>query len=363
MDWNSSGIAHEFTFEAIPANDLGSSLGFIDGVTGFSIVEDYRSDYRASMSLLCDGADIPANALIRIHHRATLDGSEFNEVLGTFMQDVASLTLIRGRYTGNIDFYSPMIALGTDIRPNDRGIAAGTKAAAHFESIVSNSFQRPLLSGVSTSAVFPQFHIWEAGASVLSECHACADAVGGIVNVEPFGGIVLERYTAPVKRANTFDIKAGAESVTITGLQLTDPERYNKAIAFYDYSQGDTTTRLSASASVPEWHPWHPSKIGRWITVDVSSDVIDFEEGATVDQVKTALQSQVDDSIAAIAEVRRSLFCSMLYQPIRAGEVGRFNYIDGGQEISTRAILATREINWSNGSLTMNCTFEEVGNG
>lgn len=353
MDWSSSGIRNSFEFEAIDPIDLDTSYGPIDGIVGGTITESYSSDYRSSCSLDCDGADIPLGCLIRIWHIAELDGEIVREELGTFMQDSESGTQIYGRYEGTLDMYSTMLRLGTDIRAGNRSVAKGTNVVSWFGSIVRGSFGTPHVLDVDPDKTFARAHTWESSQSVLSECHACADALDGYIRPDGHGRTVLEPYVNPRDRAVSFSID---ETMTLPGVEIARPPIVNRVVMTYDWtpSSGDTV-RLHASASVDPSHPWHCSKIGRWATEDFVADELNVAENASKATVQGAMDKKVAQRLREASQTTLTYSARTLYMPIAAGQVGIFEY----EGISARVLLSEREIQLTPAML-MSLTLQEV---
>ena len=79
------------------------------------------------------------------------------------------------------------------------------------------------------------------------------------------------------------------------------------------------------------------------------------------EDVRAVLDSAVADRLAEATAVGTTYTTSMLYLPIRAGDVGAFAYRDssGAQIGSRQVILTQREVDLD-ATMRMQCTFQEV---
>lgn len=341
MNWVSSGIEHEWLFEAV-SHDLETSYGFIDGITGGTLTEAYRADYRSSASLECFGTSIPENCLVRVWHMATLDGETVREEMGTFVPTPYSGTYINGRYVGTLDMQSTLIKLGGDVRSGNRGVQAGTDIVGFFESIVKGSYCVPSVpdSIASRGKTFPQAHIWQSQTSVLSECHRCAESLNAMVGVDTHGRVTLSPYVAPTGRSESMVIDRGL----LPEVDIDRPDIINKVVCDYQISSGDSTVSISEMATVDGTHPWHPSRIGRWSTETYYPEGLQFAESDSEAYIRAVLKAYAKARLDDRSNVTTTYSARGIYRPVSTGEVVRFRYYDGEGHIDVKAMVSSREV-------------------
>lgn len=353
MDWNASGIINSFEYELIDPFQLDLSLGFLEGVENGSITESYRGDYRVTASIDIDGEFPPIRPLIRVWHVAELGDEVVREELGTFTQGRPTYRYRNGRRVGSIPLYSAMYRLSGHLRAGDSTIKAGTVVAGHFESIVKNaggvSWLHPALD---EKATFSADRVWESGKTVLSECHACADALGGTVGVDTHGRVTIERYQRPAVRSDSFAIDSETARISRDGVSVTTAEWHNCAIV----SATVNDREYVGIAKVDESHPLHMRKVGYWRTdYTTLSDPPDSGVQAAVD---TAARARLDELMGA----PNIYSANLLYKPISCGEVGTFWYQDSDDDdegLFVRALVTQREITLDQ-TMSMKLTMEEV---
>lgn len=352
MDWNASDLVNSFEYELIDPFQLDLSLGFLDGVTGGKLTESYRGDYRVTASIEVDGEVPPIRPLIRIWHIAEADGETVREELGTFTQGKPSLRYRNGRKFGSIPLYSTMYRLSRDLRPSSATYAAGTNIAGHFESVVRESGATPYVHpAINREAKFSDAHVWEGGKSVLSEGHACADALGGMVGVDAHGRVTIERYQIPSDRSDSFSIDSDSARITRNGVNITTAEWFNCAVVTATVDDKEYV----GVAKVDVSHPLHLRRIGYWRT-DYSTLSDPPESG-----VQAAVDAAAASRLAELVGAPDIYSADMLYQPIRCGEVGTFWYQDSPDDegLFVRALLTQREIDLDT-AMRMRVTLEEV---
>ena len=337
-----------FEYELVDPFDLDLSLGFIDGVTGGRITESYRGDYRSTAFIDIDGELPPIRPLVRIWH---VDGSDRTE-MGTFTQGTPSVKYVNGRTVGFVPLYSAMYRLDSDLRPASAKYAADLNAARHFEAIVKDAGGTPWVHPeLVDGKAFGYEHTWEGGASVLSECHRCADALNGMVGVDSHGRVTIDRYQSPANRSDSFAIDSDTASITRDGVSITTAEWFNCAVV----SATVEDKEYAGVAKVDETHPLHLRRIGYWKT-DYSVMVEPPESG-----VQVAVDAAAKARLAEVVNAPDLYSADMLYQPIKCGEVGTFWYQDSLEDegLYVRALVTQREIDLTP-TMRMRVTFEEV---
>lgn len=352
MDWTAPGTGNRFEYELVDPFDLDVSWGWLDNVTGGRITESYRGDYRSTASIDLDGEQPPSNALVRVWHVASAGGEELREEIGTFAQGAPSLSYRNGRLVGSVALHSAMWRLAQDVRPASATYAAGTNVAAHFEQAVSEAGCTPWLHpSLDASKGFPSEHVWKGGESVLSECHACADALGGMVQVDAHGRVAIEPYQLPSARADSFSIDPSTAVIERGGVSVTAAEWFNCVAVTATVEEAEYV----GVAKVGESHPLHMRRVGYWKT-DYRTMTDPPEEG-----VQDAVDAEAASALAQVSSAPAVYSADMLYRPVRCGEVGTFWYADSPDDagLFVRGLLTQREIDLD-AAMRMRATFEEV---
>lgn len=359
MDWSASGIRNTFEYELIDPFDLSFSLGYLDGVTGCTITESYRGEYRASACLELDGAELPINALVRVWHIAELDGEIYRHVLGTFMQELnPDMDYAYGRRYGSVPLQSTLLRLGTDRRAGDMAVPKSTAVVPYFERIVSNAGGTSYTSpAFDRSKTFSKGRVWACSESVLSECHRCADAVGGRVETDEMGRVSLVPYQIPSSRAVSHEFQSGDASPVLVGVKTANAEVVNKVVVSYKH---DDETYYAVS-QVDASHPWHWRKIGRHVAAEYTENSLDLGENPTAEQIKAALQAMADSRLAALSKALRTWGATLLYAPVSCGEVITLPYNDSPDSdgLMIKGMVTQREIE-CDATMLMSLTIEEV---
>lgn len=413
VTWTKSGLYNRIGVELVDVRNVNKSLGWFTGrVVGGTITEDYHSDYFSSASLEIDGGTIPLTCAVRIWHVAEdlSTGDTQRTELGTFWPEPSEMEYDHGRYHGTVEMHSALKRLGTDLRKGDGSVPKGSVVASKFSQYVKTSGGVPSIkSGVSTTKKLGKAHAWKHGESVLDECKRLASALGAEIGVDTHGRVVLRPYVKPSKRGKSFDVPRGTASMTEIGtVGYESNELYNRFIASYENSvkvqksvgtykndvkytenvkdkngviihhqgdirhhKGDTKYKTSTvkkkyydMVTVSTSHPWHPSKIGRFVVYDAGTPTISKEgdENITEQEVLSELRKLVNKAKDEHANARKTWSATMLYWPnIQVGRVGTFYYQDNPNNaaISKKCFVAQREISLD-GSMRMELTLEEL---
>lgn len=351
MDWSASGIRHTWEHHIVDSRTL-EDVGLLDGVTSYTLTEAWRGDYRQTGSIDLDGEALPLWAAVRSYLVSELDGEVVRHELATLMPRPTSTTYKYSRGLQSFTLDSSLRKLDTFKQHRDVGVAAGTSVATHFTDCCTASGAVGLVYPGLTSALTRTSRVWEAGDSYLTECHAMAGACGGRVQPDSYGRVCLVPYHNPANVAETFEIPAGAASVTLPELVEAEPEIVNRVIA--SYSQNDQ--RWFSEATVDVSHPWHFAHIGRWETLEIETPTI--PEGANVQDI---LDAATAAALAAHSDTRRTFSVQMAYMPIEVGEVGTLQYRSGDMDtISVLGFVSQRQIKQDGAAVYMELTIEEV---
>lgn len=350
MDWHASGITNEFEYELLDRSL--SHTGWLDNVTGGTIEQSYRGDYRVTASLELDG-DIPAvNGYVRIWHVATLGGETVRTRLATLAPELPGMEYRLGRWNGSLDLYSAMKKMDTSEWTKDTAIAGTVAAASKFKDIAYAagviSYVAP---GISATKTIGKSLVAEFGTPVLSTCHTLADIVTGYIGVDDAGRVCLVPYALPSKRSASWSLDSGIESVMLIGVQREEPEPYNCVSARYET---DGKTYYSTKV-LPPSHPWSFDSLWRRVSRSIE-----------VDAVSSPIQSNLDklaaNELASLSDTSARYEVRALFHPdIAPGTVGDVRYSDSPDDpgLSFRAFCSQREIELD-AAMTMTLTLEEI---
>lgn len=350
MDWTASGISNTFDYEVLDSA-LGH-VGWLDSVTGGSLVQAHRGDYRVSASLDIDGEVPPVNGYIRIWHTAVLDGEEARTCLATLVPEPMDGDYESGRWTGSLELYSGMKRMDTDLRVRDVGLAAGGNLATAWANRVSGAGSVPLVSSsISADATASRAMVFEFGGSWLHEAHIIADALGGYIGVADTGEVTLEKYVAPARRSASWSLVTGPSSAILPGIGLDRAEVCNRVIARYE----DNGRKYYANAVLDSSHPWSRNRIGRWEAATLDVEAVSAPIQSNLD----ALAERELDARAGVGDVYEA---RILFDPaIRPGTVGTVVYADSPDDagVAFKAFCSQREVALDAGMVTT-LTLEEM---
>lgn len=335
MDWHASGILNRFEFEVL---DLKfNHIGWLDNVTGGSIEESYRGDYRVSASLDIDGQVPAITGYVRIWHVASLAGETVRTCLATLCPDTPALDYELGRWTGSIDLYSALKRLDQTVRTSPGGIGKNTLLANYFKTMVGWGGATALIGGgISKTARSTKSYLFEFGEPVLSNIHVIADALGGYVEVDPQGRICLVPYVVPSKRGETWRLGSGDDSILLPGLSSSPAEGVNRVAVRYET---DAKTWY-ATSDAPSSDPRSRAQTGRVVAEAIDVDTV-------VGGGSGWLQRYADNELKSRLSTADLFEARCLFDPsIRPGTVGTVDYNDspGGGSVTFRAFCSQREI-------------------
>lgn len=349
MDWHASGITNSYEYEVLDRSM--NHLGWLDGVTGGTISQSYRGDYRVTASLELDGQIPSMNGYVRIWNVASLGGETVRTCLATLMPEIPGMDYVLGRWTGSLDLYSGMKRLDTSLWTKDYGIAKNTAIAPTWSKYVADAGSKPLVSsGISTTKKTGAAMVLEFGTPVLSTCHALADALGGYIEVDPQGRICLVPYVQPKKMGSSWRLQSDADGMMLVGVAKDSPEVVNRVVARYE-----TGARVYYAAStVAAAHPWSFANIGRWETRSMDVDAPGSGTGW--------LQKMADAELASLSDVGGRYEVRTLFDPaVKPGTVGTVAYTDSPDDggLQFRAFCSQREIELD-AAMTTTLTLEEI---
>lgn len=351
MDWHSSGITNSYEFELL--NRSLGHVGWLDNVTGGSIVQSYRGDYRVTATLELDGEIPPIDGYVRIWHTASKGGEAVRTCLATLLPDLPGMEYRLGRWTGSLDLYSAMKNLDTCLRTKDGGIGKNKPLAEYWSYIAGINGAVPLvMPGVSQTAKSTRSYVFEFGEPILSSLHVIADALGAYIEVDPEGRVCLAPYVLPSRRSASWTLSSGGDSTMLVGVQREEPEMVNRVIGRYEDDNGKTTY---ADAMLPASHPWSWAQTGRKVAVSIEPD-------SMTGSGSSWLQNLAEKELASISSTSSRYEVVTLFDPeVRPGTVGDVAYADSPSDpgLRFRAFCSQREIELD-AAMTTTLTLEEM---
>ena len=365
IHWGDSGIRNTFSYEFVDNRTLESVGSANEGVVeGGNLTESWTSDLRQSGSLTISGLDksIPFNYGIRIFHTAEQSGEDpFTEELATLLVDSTSYNYNKGVYDVNVDLKSMLWRLETDEYPWDSNVDGSTKILSRFTSIIRASSGFPKIDASLNgdyweNKTFGQSHVWQVGDTVLDECQRCAEAIGGYLDVDTHGRVILKKYVYPGDKEPIAIIQNDSQNAILdSGMQVDYEDIVNRVYATYEKDDQTWYSVKSLDAS----HPWSFQHIGRQAAEQVS--VTSIEDG---DDVQAKLDEAVNSRLRELKVMTRTFSINMLYNPnVRAGEMISLIFKDSpnsdGENI--KAYVVDRNIKLDS-TMSMDVTLREVRN-
>lgn len=350
MDWTASGITNTFEFETLDSKLRHT--GWLENVTGGSIEESYRGDYRVTASLDLDGEVPPLAGYVRIWNVATLGDEAVRTCLATLVPERPSMELLHGRWVGSVDLYSAMKNMDDTLRLKDGALSKGKALLAEWRKFVNdNGAVAGTTTGISSTAKSTKAIVWEFGSPILSDAQTLADALNGYMGVDPQGRVTLTPYIAPAKRPQSWRLDSSERSIILPGLEMEPAEAVNRIAARYESNGKAWYAHSDAKASDPR----SAAAIGHVVT-----ETIDVE--TVVGGQSGWLQTYADRQLASRLATKDSYEVVTLFDPsIRPGTAGTLEYSDSpsGEGVTKRVFCSQREIELSP-AMTMTLTLEAL---
>ena len=350
MDWSSSGITNSFEYELLDRSL--NHVGWLENVTGGTIEQSYRGDYRVTASLDIDGQIPDPNGYVRVWNVANLDGETTRTMLATLVPEIPGMDYALGRWTGSIDFYSGMKRMDTALFVKDVGLAKNRNIVDFWKYLVETAGSVPsVLGGVGSGKKTADASVFGFGTSLLSACHDLADRVGGYISVVPSGKVQLQPYVLPSSMTPSWGLQSDSKGMMLVGVAKDSPEVVNRVIARWESPAGKV---WYATANVPASHPWSFANIGR-----IEAVSIDVEDPGTG---SGWLQKLADRELAALSDAGGRYEVRTLFDPaIAPGTVGTVSYIDSPDDpgLTFTAFCSQREIELTP-AMTTTLTLEEL---
>lgn len=349
MDWSASGIQNAFRYELVDAQNLDTSYGTLEGVTGCKITEGYYTDNRIGATLDLVGARIPDGQAVRIYHTAKHGTETYTHELGTFLVENDEPTIRYGAYDGSVELLSMLSRYSTDLIGMDYGIGQ-CSITEWFRATVEDAFGTAVVDKNLASGLEFSSWVWEFGKSTYWALQQAADAIGGRLTVDTHGRTVLEKYVVPKRRSDTFSIDG---MYLERGFKNTLGDKCNRVVVQYQPS-GEDAVPLYADVRLEKDHPWYHKKLKRWYTNSYTENEL---ANPTID----GINEKAREYLALNKTATSTWEGSGLWHPATPGEVGQVSYIDSksGVSKSGRMMLQTKEYN-CDASMRTTYTFGEV---
>ena len=375
--WTTSGRVDTFAFELVSPNDFNKSLGWLS-TTKF--VED---------------------CIIRVHYRPQLSEKQKKDIiLGTFFAYTENMSFDKGRYYGSIELISTLARYTDDVLQSNFTIGKNKTYKNELARLLkkeSAGGKYKFMSNVSnkkcTSAV-----AFEAGKPTMDVNQAIADGLDARIDVDEYGVMIFEKYSAPSKKTCTWKLPTGKYSVTLPNIEIESarsdvPNRIayrcevswsqkeyvldkkgNKTKYTSGKDKGKYKTKtvnkkktIVGKAQVKSSSPYHYSKAGRWKT-----QVFEYEKKMSASKMDTAAkrESQFDKikkeannkaatKLSSLTSNKKKYVIECYYLPIKCGQVVEFEYIASGIKLHVQAMVTNIEMNLSVGA-KMKVTLKHV---
>lgn len=352
IDYGASGLIQRWEHALVDSRTL-DEVEPLQGVTGYSLTESWRGDYRQTGSIDIDGKALPAWAGVRSWLVTTQDGETEREELATLLPKPAEIETRFGRELVTHDLQSPLVKLAGRRIGYDVAVPAGAPVESRFLTLCDMCGAVGWVHPAFTSASQANPRVWEAGDTFLTECHTIASTVGGRVEPDSYGRVCLVPYQLPALVSPSFEIEAGPGASVLPGVTLGEPEIVNQVMCVH--SQDDR--RYYSTATVDPTHPWSFERLGRWYTV-----VIEAPEIAQGANVQATLDAATAQALAAKTDVSRVWSVRMAYAPVRVGQAGTIRYIDSAnmEPVELSGFVSAREVFTEGAAVFMELTIEEV---
>lgn len=399
--WTTSGRIDTFEFEIVSPNNFEKSIGYLTGVTGGKLNFGYDTDLKVSGSLDVSSSEYIDSCVVRIHYKPRLSTSQTKDIiLATCFAYTGNMTFDKGRYKGSIELVSALARYTDDILQQNFTIGKNKTYKNELKRLFkkeSTGGKYKYGSNVSdkkcTSA-----KLFEAGKSPMEVVQAVAKGLGGRVDVDPSGVMVIEKYFAPSKRSCAYKLPTGDYSVILPEVEITDskpdmPNRvaYRCEVSYkvkeyvldkkgnkVKYTSGenkgkyktktvDKTHIVTGKAVVKESSPLHFQHRGRWVTqvfsyekqLSASKVSTDAKLEAELATIKKEANSKAASKLSTLISGKKRYTIECYYLPIKCGQVVEFEYVASGIKLHVQAMVENIELDLSVGA-KMTVTLKHV---
>lgn len=399
--WTTSGRIDTFEFEMVAANNFNKSMGFLSGVKGGKLTFGYDTDLKVSGSLEISTTEFFENCVIRIHYKPRLSETQKKDiVLATCYAYTGKMTFEKGRYNGTIELVSILSSLRDDVLQNNFTIGKNKtykNELARLIKATAPNIKYKFISGVkdkkNTSAV-----LTERNKPPMDVIQIIADGLDAMVDVDPYGELILEKYYAPSKKECTLKLPTGQYSVTLPKVEIEEnnPEMPNRIAYHCDVSwkqteyvldkkgrkqkytsgankgkyQTKTVSKkktITGKAVVKTSNPLHYNNRGRWVTQVFSySKTLSAVKlngtaklNAQLEKIKKEADSKAAKKLSSLTSGIKRYTIECFYLPVVCGQVVEFEYIASGIKLHVQAMVENIELELSVGA-KMKVTLKHV---
>ena len=399
--WTTSGRVDSFEFEIVSPNDFEKSLGYLTGVKGGSLTFGFDTDLKVSGSLDISSSKYIENCVIRIHYKPKLSESQKKDIiLATCFAYTDQMNFDKGRYYGTIELVSTLARYTDDVLQTSFTIGKNKTYKNEFARLLkreSTGGKYKFTSNVSdkkcTSAV-----AFEKGRPTIEVIQAVADGLGGRVDVDAKGTLVIEKYFAPSKKSCSYILPSGQYSVMLPSIEIDEAKsEMPNRVAYHciaSWSQKDYVldkngkkqkytsgankgkyktktvekqTAIVGKAQVKSSSSIHYNKRGRWntqifeYTKKISASKMDTaaKREKMFADIKKEANSKAASKLSTLTANKKKYTIECFYLPIKCGQVVEFEYIASGIKLHVQAMVTNIEMNLAVGA-RMKVTLKHV---
>lgn len=238
MDWRDRERRDYLTVEMVHPTSF-NHLGWLKGVTGATVTEDYESDTRIAATVTTVAPESYIDlALLRIHHECRFsNGDTWNECIGTFFALRSDDEWVSGVHQTTFDCKSMLYGMEQDIAPKVLTIKKGGKTKAAFETICKEC-KRPRRWVSANDKAFGSNTDFDAGQSYLERLHDLAEKSDNRVDVTTDGVVTIQKLVKPAKRSPVMKLAWNSPLVLASGISMStdDMEVTSRAIVTWKHS-------------------------------------------------------------------------------------------------------------------------------
>lgn len=332
VDWTRADLYHSLQVFMVDPYGLKQLRGELTDITGGELQLEYYGDTRMGATLTaletCGWDGI--SALRFVHTVSDFTGELFKETLFTgYVTDwslndsVLSLTL-----------NSTLHGIETNMPASGMTVSKSSKAKSVMSSIFK-AISRPYrFASGSTDYLYGTSVVYDAGTDYLHILNEVADKAGDRVSVDENGIVVIERFQSPQKKSANWSEDTSAERTMVIGpIEYSDnsmqtPERV------IVHAEKDKK-KITATAIAPAGNPSRHSVRGYCVD--------DFHSESELSPfTQASAQSLADKYLKEALVVDRKCSHSMMYRPLREGDVERLT--DNGQTKRWQVSSATLDL-------------------
>lgn len=384
--WTTSGRVDSFEFEIVAANNFEKHIGYLTGVTGGSLTFGFDTDLKVSGSLEVSSPKYIENCVVRVHYCPKFSESQKKDIiLATCFAYTDNMNFDKGRYYGTIELVSTLARYTDDVLQTGFTIGKNKTYKAEFARLLKKEstggkykFGTNVANKICTSAI-----AHEKGQPTMDVIQCVADGLGGRVDVDERGTLVIEKYFAPSKKTCTLKLPTGNYSVILPNVEIEEaksemPNRiaYHCEVSWSQkeyvldkngkkqkYTSGEnkgkyktkTVTKkktIVGKAQVKSTSPIHYSKRGRWTTQvfsytkKVSASKMDTaaKREKQFADIKKEANSKAASKLSSLTSNRKKYIIECFYLPIKCGQVVEFEYIASGIKLHVQAMVTNIEL-------------------